>query len=132
MSKKLYEKYIGPIFEQQGNRLIKSKIIEFFKSNSKPGDDEIHEFASKLGIDKHKFEEIIYELLGSIFGYGKSIEFDGEYDSHELSMGMKVEMEHTNCELIATKISEDHLAEIPDYYTRLKKMEEEAGVEEET
>lgn len=43
----------------------------------------------------------------------------------ELEMGIKVELEHTNSKKLAKEIAMDHLAEIPDYYTRLKKMEKE-------
>jgi len=42
----------------------------------------------------------------------------------QLLMGMEVEMEHTNDELIAREIAMDHLAEDPNYYTKLKKIEE--------
>jgi len=45
----------------------------------------------------------------------------------ELSMGIKIEMEHVNTKSMAKEIAMDHLVEIPDYYTRLKKMEKEAG-----
>jgi hypothetical protein len=45
---------------------------------------------------------------------------------HELRMGKKVEREHTNDTSKATEIAMDHLSEIPDYYTRLAKMEKEA------
>jgi len=44
----------------------------------------------------------------------------------ELRMGKKVEHEHTNDTSKATEIAMDHLSEIPDYYTRLAKMEKEA------
>lgn len=44
----------------------------------------------------------------------------------ELSMGQKIEMEHTDSAKEAVEIAKDHLWEIPDYYTRLKKMEKEA------
>mgnify|MGYP002813226582 CR=1 FL=1 len=44
-------------------------------------------------------------------------------DPEQLQMGIKVEMEHTNDPAIAEKIARDHLAEIKDYYSRLKKME---------
>jgi hypothetical protein len=47
-------------------------------------------------------------------------------DPEELKMGIEVEYEHTDSREISKKIALDHLAEIPDYYTRLKKMEEEA------
>ena len=55
---------------------------------------------------------------------------DSEYDANELKMGIEVEKEHTDDEDLAKKIAKDHLAEVPDYYTRLKKMEKEAGVKD--
>lgn len=44
-------------------------------------------------------------------------------DPQELKMGIEIEKEHTKDEDKARKIALDHLAEIPDYYSRLKKME---------
>ena len=41
----------------------------------------------------------------------------------QLSMGMKVEMEHTNNRKRAEEIAMDHLSENPNYYTKLKKVE---------
>ncbi len=61
------------------------------------------------------------------FDAGKSVKEDvteDGVDPDQLEMGMKVEMEHTDCEEVAKKITLDHLAEFPDYYTRLKKMED--------
>lgn len=43
----------------------------------------------------------------------------------ELDMGVEVELEHTKSRKLAKEIAMDHLTEIPDYYTRLKKMEKE-------
>lgn len=54
---------------------------------------------------------------------------DSKFDSNELAMGIEIEKEHTNDEAIAKEIAKDHLAELPDYYTRLKKMEEEGKKE---
>jgi hypothetical protein len=54
---------------------------------------------------------------------------DSHYNAHELKIGVKVEQEHTNNILVATLIAKDHLDELPDYYTRLNKMEKDAGVE---
>lgn len=53
-----------------------------------------------------------------------------EYDQKELKMGIKVEKEHINDEDICAIIAAHHLDEIKDYYTRLHKMEEEAGIKE--
>jgi hypothetical protein len=47
----------------------------------------------------------------------------------QIEMGKKIEMEHVNDEKLASEIAMDHLEEIPDYYTRLKKMEKEAKKE---
>lgn len=41
----------------------------------------------------------------------------------QLSMGIKIEKEHTDNIETAKKIALQHLAEFPDYYTKLKKME---------
>lgn len=46
----------------------------------------------------------------------------------QLEKGMKVEREHTKDDAIAREIALDHLAEFPDYYDRLKKVEEDAPV----
>lgn len=60
-----------------------------------------------------------------------------EYDLDEFRRGLAVELEHgshdpetnvTNSDpLVTGKIVWAHLKEIPDYYTRLEKMESEAG-----
>ncbi len=60
----------------------------------------------------------------------------GKYDLEQFRMGLEVELEHgahdpetnvTSDDLEMTgKIAWAHLKEIPDYYTRLEKMEEEA------
>lgn len=41
----------------------------------------------------------------------------------ELYKGIQVEMEHTSNQQVAREIALDHLLELPDYYTRLAKME---------
>lgn len=117
---------------EQGNdgmHDLQNSIIHWFTKNPKPSDGEVHEFAKELNVDPHEFEQHIYMILGDILTEGRSKGFTGSYDSKQIEMGIKVEMEHTTIPLIAEKISKDHLAEIPDYYDRLAKMEGEAGVE---
>lgn len=69
--------------------------------------------------------------------YGEKLGIDWKnFDVEEFSTGMDVELEHgerdsltnvTNDDpLVTAKIALAHLNEIPDYYTRLKKMETEA------
>lgn len=53
---------------------------------------------------------------------------EGDVDPDQLEVGIRVEMEHTNDSKIAREIALDHLAEIPDYYSRLEEMEQGAGV----
>lgn len=105
------------------------KIIEWFTANPYPKDDAVHAFAQELGIDEHKFEGYIYHILSSVLSEGKSKGEDIKHDPKQLEMGIKVEMEHTTNPVISRKIALDHLKEIPDYYTRLDKMEKDAGVE---
>ena len=59
---------------------------------------------------------------------GKSVGFTGSYDSNQLRLGIKIEMEHTTSRKIAEKIAKDHLSEpgMSDYYTRLIRMERKA------
>lgn len=52
-----------------------------------------------------------------------------DFDKKQVEMGIKVEMEHTNDPDTAREIALDHLAEFPDYYTRLKEMENKAEKE---
>lgn len=49
-----------------------------------------------------------------------------DFDQKELKIGIKIEMEHTHDAKIAKEIAMDHLSEIPDYYSRLVKMEKKA------
>lgn len=71
-----------------------------------------------------------------VIGEKVGIDF-AQYDLEEFRMGLAVELEHgsgdpetnvtNNDETLTAKITWAHLKEIPDYYTRLLKMEEEAG-----
>ena len=107
---------------------IYDEIMDFFADNPKPNDDEVHDLAEKLGLDAHKFEAYIYAILGSILGTGEAKKkkiTEKDVDPKELKMGIKVEMEHTKNKAISKRIALDHLAELPDYYSRLLKMEGE-------
>lgn len=52
--------------EKMDMKKIHNKIIEFFKKNKNPSDKEVHEFAEKIGMDEHKFEEHIYMVLSDL------------------------------------------------------------------
>lgn len=48
---------------------------------------------------------------------------DNKFDPKQLEIGTDTELEHTDSNESAKEIAKDHLSELPDYYTRLKKME---------
>ena len=63
---------------------------------------------------------------------GRHNDTEDSVDPKQLQMGIRIEHEHVPDEIdedlgneIAKRIALDHLAECPDYYTRLAKMEKE-------
>lgn len=102
---------------------LHEKIIQWFIKNPSPPDSKVHALADQMGIEHDKFEAHIYMILSDLIHEGRSKDFKGKYDPKELAMGIDVETEHLPYRSIAEKIAKDHLAELPDYYTRLKKME---------
>jgi len=46
-----------------------------------------------------------------------------DFNKKQLEMGIKVEMEHTNSVKEAEEVALDHLYEMPNYYDKLAKME---------
>ena len=120
------KKYINEIFEGS-NEELKLKLMDFFKHNPQASHDDVYNFIGTEQLNPNKINDFFYKILGSFFGAGRAKEFEGDYDPKELEIGIKIEMEHTSCPLISERIAKDHLAEIPDYYTRLVKMEKEAG-----
>lgn len=71
----------------------------------KLGDAEIKTILKDIG--KHDFAPI------------------NKFDKKELKLGIATEKEHTSSVLVATLIAKDHLMELPNYYSKLKKMEKE-------
>lgn len=51
----------------------------------------------------------------------------GDFDPAQLAKGERVEMEHTDDPALARQIARDHLAEHPEYYDALERMEAELG-----
>lgn len=84
-----------------------------------------------MTIKKRSFTEEEAKWIGSQLGMDWQ-----KYSIEQFRMGLEVELEHglinpvtnvTGDDLTMTaKIALAHLNEIPDYYTRLKKMEDEA------
>jgi len=111
-------------------------VVEFLVSHPFPDDADVHAFAEKRGYDTKQVEAVAYRLatfFSQFMRDGRANEkgFKREdADPEELKAGIKIEHEHTPNPLVAERISLDHLAEIKSYYTRLKKMESEAGIKE--
>jgi len=106
---------------------IQSVIIKYFQQNPYPTDDNVHQLSDVLEIPHSELEEHIYRLLTDfVQGVGKHKQVpDTKFNQKELEMGIEIEMEHTDNKSIAKEIAKDHLAECPDYYTRLVAMEKE-------
>lgn len=140
-------KYVEPTFikeeeetteelpKQKGN--LEQKIISFISENPNPSDKDLHAWAEKESLNVHEVETIIYKLATKMVKFltggasvQKGVSAKG-VDNAELKKGIDIEKEHTSDEETAERIAVDHLAEIPDYYTRLIKMEDEAKVKNE-
>jgi len=91
------------------------------QTTNKAGKLETYRTAIKkdYGIDLKEFKD---QLKGGKAD-GKDIT---KYDLKQILMGIKIEQEHATNKMIALEITMDHLEKIPDYYTRLQEMEEEA------
>lgn len=86
----------------------------------------------RYGADAHYVDGICYHFLDGLNWFR---DVEGIADKHgvaeeqikeQLDIGRAIELEHTESAVVAEIIALDHLAEIPDYYTRLEEMEEEA------
>jgi len=111
---------------------ISEDVFNFLKENPNPSDAQVHTFAEKNNYDVHNLEKEIYKLaskfvllMTSGIATEKSIT-EKEVDQAQLKKGIKVELEHTKDIDLARKITLDHLAEIPNYYDLLEKMEKDA------
>jgi len=81
-------------------------ITKLFKSLDKKGAETENYPATEVG--KHR---------------DKSLE---TYSPDQVKIGLKIEKEHSDIPEVASQITKDHLAEFPDYYTRLVKLEKDA------
>lgn len=87
------------------------------------GNYDINSLMSMFGGGEQKEEPPILDMTGYADKNGTT---EKDVDAQQLDMGIKIEMEHTNDPDVAKQIALDHLTEIPDYYTRLERLEEEA------
>ena len=100
-------------FSQRAHCAARKKRAEGESTKSKSPFNEMHEVKS------HKSVEQI----------AKKHRLEVSFVKKQLEMGIPIEHEHTKDKDLATDIALQHLGEIPDYYTRLKKMEASAKKE---
>jgi len=100
-------------FSQKAHCAARKKRQKGEETKSKSPFNEMHEVKS------HKTVEQI----------AKKHRMEVSFIKNQLKMGVPIEHEHTKDKDLATDIALQHLDEIPDYYTRLKKMEAEAKKE---
>lgn len=114
---------------KKASKSLKDRILELFKNKENISNKDIINWAKKEGYSELEVEDTVCEILSDFLSVGKAKEEDirkKDVNKKELEDGKKVEMEHVEDDQLAEKIALDHLAEIPDYYNRLKKMEEQA------
>ena len=100
-------------FSQKAHCAARKKRQKGEETKSKSPFNEMHEVKS------HKTVEEI----------AKKHRLEVSFVKNQLKMGIPIEHEHTKDKDLATDIALQHLDEIPDYYTRLKKMESDAKKE---
>lgn len=97
-------------FSQKAHCAARKKRAKGETTKSKSPFNEMHQVKS------HKTIEQI----------ARKHRLDVSFVKKQLEMGIPIEHEHTKDKDLATDIALQHLDEIPDYYTRLKKMESDA------
>lgn len=85
---------------------------------------KLNEYIPEKNVEKN-FTILIGEFIKDTIVLKDPKKSFDEYDQKELSMGIKIEMEHTDDSEIAKIIACNHLDEFPNYYTELKKMEKD-------
>ena len=80
----------------------------------------------EVPVEKEAEKEEKIDFEKELMEAGESEGAKDKVNETQLEMGKEVEKEHTTNPEIAEKITRDHLEEIPDYYTHLKEMEENA------
>lgn len=116
-------------------RLIKSALLLQKENDPKKFVSKLKTLAGwkKTPIQLYKFESVNEDEVSG--GKADDMTLQDIADKHGVSLeqiadefkkGYKVEREHTDDTDLAKEIAMDHLVEMPDYYTKLAKMEKES------
>ena len=109
---KTFSKIQKPIKKQKPMPDNKFKYINEF---DKYTDTEHNDW----DVSYREFYEHLTEDVDSLVGGIGDVTAPSNVNTKELSIGVQVEMEHTNDEKIANEIAMDHLTEDPEYYSKL-------------
>ena len=103
------------------------EVLLFFRENPSAVRQDLLALDKALGVSKEEIENLEFELCKALCSkIGKNVKHNEEtVDKDELEKGIQHEMEHTNDQYIARLLALDHLYEVPDYYTRLAKIDKE-------
>jgi len=103
-------------------------IMDFFATNSGATDEQFHSFAEQNGFNLEAAESIAYQLASKYMealrggkGYGLD---PNSVDPQQIEWGIAIESEHSSDPAMQLKITLDHLAENPEYYS-MDYMQEE-------
>ena len=119
------------------NRKVQAKndLMDFIQSSGR----NVNSYRLNQWLEEKSLTDVftVEDLLISIISDSIDFHRGGRYnesgmpdvDEKELSIGVIIECEHTSNVEDARRIALDHLAEIPDYYSRLVNMKLEAGVQ---
>ncbi len=109
---------------------MRQTLIQFLAEDAKK-QSELQVLATKLGVPLGELQKIPAKDIKTILHYVGKHDYapNSDFNAKELRMGIEVESEHTDNELVAELITKDHLKEFPNYYTKLAKMEKEARQE---
>jgi hypothetical protein len=115
--------FLGLRIKEDKENGLKDLVFQFFQNNPEPNDDLLHKFTDENKVSPHELETAIYKVLsdfitGKAFKHGEDP--DKDFDKEQLDVGIKVEKEHTDNELIAKAIAKSHLAENKSYYKLLQ------------
>jgi hypothetical protein len=101
--------------------------MKFYRISNNEIETKSRVLASNIElVEKEVLESVDFsnEFIDAGRAYLKGIT-EKDVDPHQLSIGIKIEMEHTTNPHVALRIALDHLAEFSTYYTGLQQMEEQ-------
>jgi hypothetical protein len=101
----------------------KAKIQAYVRAHPGLKDSRFHDYAQGLGVKVPRAEETVYAQARALAGGRAEAKGAKKPSPRQMAMGQRVEAEHSRDPRVRREIAADHLAEIPDYYTRLRAME---------